>query len=158
MGERKSLAFSLLELAIVLVVVAVIAAIAVVRLSTLRQNTAMQSAHASLRVYARAALQYLDEWKGLPADRSPGVFPPEFTGYFASKPFTQPTPVGGNWDWNGTTASPWNSVGASMSIHINPKPAKLWETMDARFDDGVLTTGILRLYNSNRNFCFMLEP
>ncbi len=139
-------------------VTGVVAAMAALRVDSMRTNAAFNAAHASLRDYARAALLYRDAHGAYPPDRGPGQFPPQFASYLNPKPFLSATPLGGNWDWNAPPASPWNTHGPNISIHITPRPAGLWETFDARFDDGSLSTGGLRLLNSNKNLCFMLEP
>ncbi|MEO5722451.1 MAG: type II secretion system protein [Chthoniobacterales bacterium] len=135
---RRQNGFTLVE---IMIVVSIIALLAVMALpSFLRARNSAQNAKFlnSLRVATGAVETYAIENGRYPADSTRGVIPPGLATYLdASLGWTGTTPIGGQWDWDfnvfGITAAV-SVVGATVAD-------ERWAEIDARFDDGDLTTG-----------------
>ena len=139
--KRQQRGFTLIE---IMVVVAIVSILAVLALPS--SQRALKRAKASrfindLRVLNGAFEQYRFENKAWPPEADPQEAPPKMIPYLGKFAFTSPTPIGGVWDWDRDAFD----IKAGISV-VGPtfSPVEMTEMIDARIDDGVLTTGGFR--------------
>jgi type II secretory pathway pseudopilin PulG len=112
-----------------------------------------------MRIAVNAFELYQSDYGEYPADKTPGVVPPEMTDYFidlgivdasGSGWWTETTDVGGRWDWD-------NGYHFAYSVSIAAPTASLDQMMDLDrlLDDGVLETGTFR--KSGTQYHYILE-
>ncbi len=104
-----------------------------------RENAQVAS---KLRQAVAAFELYRSENGMYPADKNPGVVPPEMVSYFSDMKITNwwssTTELGGNWDWD-------NGYNFKYSVSIsNPTKADQMTEFDQLIDDGNLSSGIFR--------------
>lgn len=138
-----------------MIVVAIIALLAVVALPSLlraRERTRQAKFLNALRVATGAFETYAAEHGNYPPDVNRGVVPAGMQSYFGAKfDWTAPTPIGGNWDWEGNVFG----IKAGVSV-VSPgeTPEQMLE-IDATYDDGDLATGAFRDFGSGRYTCIL---
>lgn len=143
-------AFTMLELIIVLIVIGVIAAIAAPRMSRAAESARFANTNANFNAILRAAEYYRAERGAYPPDYYQRSSHALFRPYMNTAVFLAPTPIGGDWDWNNRTnlmggpVAHWATIGPNISINRASPPLALWQRFDATFDDGNLSTGVLR--------------
>src|SRR3954468_6599016 len=95
---RRSRAFTLVEIMVVVVIIGLLAAAALpaYRLITLRSRAA--SVVNDLRTFSTVFITYSLQNGGYPADGDPQVVPPEVAGQLPGN-FIQRTPIGGVYKW-----------------------------------------------------------
>ena len=145
--KSSSSAFTIVELMIIVALLSdlvIIALPAFTRARDLSQNTKfindLRTATAAFEVYsAEHALQS----STYPADAGPGVIPTGMREYLLGMNWTDYTPIGGRWDWEPTATNP-----ARLGVNfVSPAPVGddvRMSDIDARLDNGVLTTGGFR--------------
>lgn len=138
---RKRRGFSLVELAIALLIIGILAIIAVAafkRITHRSQNT--RFVH-DLRVFTQAFENYSmsnGEW---PADTAPSVIPPGMLATdLMTHPWTRATSIGGQWKWD----SGVGDVSAGIAVVIPTVSSAQIAEIDRIVDDGNATTGIFR--------------
>ena len=113
--------------------------------SAIRAARSRENARAAgkLRTAVAAFEMYRSETGRWPADRTPGVVPPEMTNYFAAMNidawWSRPTELGGGWDWDNGYNFKY-----SVSISAPTKSADQLTDFDRIVDDGNLNTGNFR--------------
>jgi len=141
-AELKS-GMTLVEILMTVGVIALLAAV-MIPVTTIALRSRENSRTASrLRTAALAFTTYRSEMGSYPADRNPGIVPPEMVDYFTEfgidNWWTAKTDLGGRWDWD-------NGYHFKYSVSIST-PARSSEQMtefDKLVDDGDLATGIFR--------------
>jgi prepilin-type N-terminal cleavage/methylation domain-containing protein len=147
-------AFTLLELVIVIVIIAIIAAIAIPRASNASQRSRFNATWSTFNAIERAAEYYRADNDALPPDYTNGSSHALFRPYMDIGIFQEPTPIGGQWDWNnsykasGVAVPDWAVVGPNVSICLVSPPLTVWTEFDAAVDNGSLSSGTLRRHNS----------
>ncbi|MCU0856801.1 MAG: type II secretion system GspH family protein [Pontiellaceae bacterium] len=134
---------TLVEILMVVGILAVLAAVLIPVTRIALRSRENARAASKLRTAVLAFTSYRSEMGSYPADRTPGVIPPEMAGYFAEMNiddwWTSPTELGGYWDWD-------NGYNFKYSVSI-AAPTKSVEQMtdfDRLVDDGDLSTGTFR--------------
>jgi prepilin-type N-terminal cleavage/methylation domain-containing protein len=139
--------FTLLELVIVIVIIAIVAAIAIPRASNAAQRARFNTTWSTFGAIERAAEYYLADHGDLPPDYINGSPHALFKRYMNTKIFLNPTPIGGEWDWNnsyntsGATVTDWITIGPNVSICQTSPPLAVWTQFDSSIDDGSLASG-----------------
>jgi prepilin-type N-terminal cleavage/methylation domain-containing protein len=135
---RRTGGFTLVEIMIVVSIIALLAVMALpsfLRAREQAQNTKFINA---LRVATGAFELYNVDHAAYPPDVNRGIVPSGMSLYFGpTLDWTQPTPIGGNWDWDN------NQFGfkAGVSVVGSAAPATQFLEIDKRFDDGDLSKG-----------------
>ncbi len=158
--SRRSRAFTLVEIMVVVVIIGLLAAAALpaYRLITLRSRAA--SVVNDLRTFSTVFITYSLQNGRYPDDGDPQVVPPQVAGQLPGN-FTQKTPIGGVYKWNFDI--PADGVPAKAAIIIQAVSGNALlddldqlETVDKQIDDGNLATGNLQLGSTN-SLVFIIE-
>lgn len=157
--RRQAFGFSLVEIVVVLAITAVLVAIAAVRAmgnsAEARANSLMVQVR-RLNEAARVARQLHHRW---PADVHNSVVPADMAKLLQPNGLRAPTPVGGNWDWNGP-GGPTPHIGFLVRFAtMADERTEILQIVENKFDDGSGDTGrIRRIISSGRPFwCFRVE-
>jgi prepilin-type N-terminal cleavage/methylation domain-containing protein len=130
---RAAVAFTLVEIMIVVVIIGLLSAIALPAFQRMR-NRSLASRYANdFQKFAEAFQRYsLENGAWPPAVASPGLIPTGMQGYLPDS-FTKPSPMGGGYTWSGAS-------GRIRLINTNATDAVM-QLVDAMVDDGNLSTG-----------------
>lgn len=150
--------YSLVELVIVLAITAILLAVAVPRMFRPTDDARLNSLMAQVRQLnnvARMVKQKTGEW---PRDANNSVVPSEMAEFLHPNHLVAPTPVGGNWDWNGPGGPAFYGFSARF-LNAAAEPRDLYDVLDSRYDDGVRNTGNIRRLTSSVKvyWCFGVE-
>ncbi len=139
-----SRAFTLLELAVVIVILGVIVSIAIPRVTSANENALLNAAVTDFRQLELALRMYHADHGAFPPNSQLGVFPPELKGYYSERAFLAGPTLGGRWDWNPT----FGPVTPNITMEQNPPDVDLWLRFDERYDDGNLRGGKVWRHNT----------
>jgi type IV pilus assembly protein PilA len=148
--------FTLVEIMIVVVIIGLLAALAIPafqRVQRASQNTRIVS---DLRVFAQAYEIYNAQNGTWPDNAGPGVVPSSpvsMAGDFKVSTWQATTVIGGRWNWDKDMSGV--AAGLSISGVLTAGDDQLTE-IDAKIDDGDLTTGYFRKVSTSR-ITFTLE-
>ncbi len=132
--------FTLVELMIVGSVIGLLAAMAIPSMTKARESAQNGRYIADLRA-ARGAFQLYAIEKGqYPADKTPAIMPTGMDEYLQNFPWTAPTSLGGQWDWD---YQQFGTV-AGVSVYRPAAYSTQMEAIDSTIDDGNLSTGSFR--------------
>ncbi len=138
--QRRALAFTLVELLIVVVILGILAAVVIPSFASSSESARYSSLATSFRSIGRAATLYGQEWYDYPPDCTPGQEPDGMSTYLGSFDWAGETSLGGNWDWD--NAQFGFTAGVSV-FQPSAGDAQLVE-VDTLLDDGNLATGSFR--------------
>jgi prepilin-type N-terminal cleavage/methylation domain-containing protein len=139
-GQRVRAGFTLTELMIVVAVIGLLAAIAVPSLARAREQSLNTRFGADLQVAKAAFTEYAAEHGKYPPDTMPGIVPSGMTDYLKRMEWTQPTTLGGQWDWDNAQFG----FKAGVSIYHPTASGAQMLKLDKTIDDGNLATGDFR--------------
>jgi type IV pilus assembly protein PilA len=140
------------EIMVVVVIIGLLAALAIPAFQRVRHASQNARIMNDLRVFTQAFETYNTINGTWPAPISPGVVPVGMTGDFKGDVWKNRTVIGGDWDWDNTLASGGYAGISITDVSGNPitaDDAQLTE-IDAKIDDGDLTTGNFRRTSSNQ--------
>lgn len=140
LNRRRRGAFTLVEILIVVIILGILAAIVVPQFASASTDSRNSVVARNLQALAEQFLLYEARYGVFPDDEYPGQLPPGMAGMVDPAFFAQPTPIGGQWDWD------FNQFGvhAAISIHLPARTAAEMTAIDRLIDDGDLTTGRFR--------------
>jgi prepilin-type N-terminal cleavage/methylation domain-containing protein len=142
--------FTLVEIMIVVVIIGLLAALAIPSFQRVQRGAQNNRTANDFRIFAQAFEIYNTQHSTWPDNVGPGVVPispVSMAGDFKVSVWRAATPLGGRWNWDKGLVS---GIAASISISsFTCELAQLVE-LDARLDDGDLTTGSFRLVNPSR--------
>ena len=147
-GSRS---FSLVEIAVAVLIVGLLAAICVPRLKNYVVRARSRAVINDLRVFSQAYHHYLQENGDWPSGSStPSRFPKGMERYLRESRWTHPTPIGGYYMWETNVVQGGQHVRAAISIISANGSAVTSDRIqladiDKRLDDGNLSTGSFRL-------------
>jgi prepilin-type N-terminal cleavage/methylation domain-containing protein len=135
---RRTSAFTLVEIMIVVSIIALLALMALPGFLRARQRAQDAKFMNALRVANDAFQMYATENNAYPGDVNRAVVPAGMAMYFGpTLNWTKPTPIGGNWDWD------YHVFGFTAGVSVVGSPADVTQMtdVDANLDDGDLSTG-----------------
>jgi len=146
----SSRGFTLIEILMVIAIIGILSTIAIphymdyqLRAKAVRLTTEVKAAAQAFRTYKIENNTY-------PADRTPGVTPPEISlligNFFSTTP-----PIGGQWDWDYQQFG----ITAGISVYNPPLSTEELQTVDRVIDDNNLFTGTFRRRTSG--YIYVIE-
>lgn len=146
-SSPKRRGFTLVEIMVVVVIIGLLAALAIPAFQ--KNQRASQNARAinDFRIFAQAFEVYNTQNGSWPASASDGAIPVGMGGEFKSDAWTADrTSIGGRWNWDFNHAS--FTAGVSITSFTVADPQL--QEIDAKLDDGDLTTGTFRKIAADR--------
>lgn len=131
--------FTLVEIMIVVVIIGLLAAIAIPAFQRVRRASVNSRFLNDLRIIRDAAETYASEKGAWPPDGSSSL-PPQLLSYLKSG-FDPKSSIGGVWDWDFGVYG----VTAGVSVDGPTITTEQLKEIDAKIDDGDLTTGHFRI-------------
>jgi prepilin-type N-terminal cleavage/methylation domain-containing protein len=143
--------FTLVEITIVVAIIGVLAALAIPSVMITKTNARSARFINDLR-QARAIFDaHAFQTGRYPTEGTPGIVPAGMADKLRPVHWTEPTPIGGQWDWDYLQFGVVAGVSVFMPDLTDAQMAKI----DARIDDGNLATGNFRQRSSG--FIYIME-
>lgn len=145
--------FTLVEIMIVVVIIGLLAAMAIPAFRRVRESAQNARFVSDLRTFSQAFETYSMKNGAWPPNAGTGVVPAGMTGELNDAAWTTPkNSVGGRWNWDLNLNG--NAAGISVT-NVTASDAQM-AAIDAKIDDGDLSTGRFRQYSGR--FTLILEP
>jgi prepilin-type N-terminal cleavage/methylation domain-containing protein len=144
--------FTLVEIMIVVVIIGLLAAMAIPAFKRVQDTARANRFVSDLRTFAQAFETYATENGNWPPNAGSSVVPAGMSGTFKADVWTATTSVGGRWNWDRNMAG----VAAGISVASPTFDDVQMAAIDAKIDDGNLTTGLFQKTMPTR-FTFILE-
>ena len=125
---------------IAVVIIGVLAALAIPTFISVKQRTVHFRFINDVRIFKDACETYYMEVGIPPADSATGTLDAGMADYIYANKFAARTPIGGRWDIESDDSGITLGVGA-VGYTIDSEELAV---LDGRFDDGVLSSGVLR--------------
>jgi len=138
--------FTLVEIMIVVVIIGLLATLALPSLHRVQRNAQTSRIANDFRVFAQAFETYATQNGDWPANATAGVVPTGMSGDFKASAWQATTAIGGRWNWDRGTAG----VTAGISVQNFTADDDQLAQIDARLDDGDLTTGLFQRTTVNK--------
>ena len=150
--RHRLAAFTLVEIMVVVVIIGLLAAIAIPAFQRVQQSSQNTRFISDLRTFAQGFETYATKNGGWPANAGTGVVPAGMSGEIKDASWTTlKNSVGGRWNWDFNN----NGITASIScVNATASDAQM-TAIDAKIDDGDLTTGSFQKINGR--FMYILE-
>ena len=145
-------AFTLVEIMVVVVIIGLLAAIAIPAFQRVQQGSQNSRFISDLRTFAQGFETYATKNGGWPPNAGTGVVPAGMSGEIKDAAWTtSKNSVGGRWNWDFNN----NGITAAISCtNVVASDAQM-TAIDAKIDDGDLSTGIFQ--KNNGRFMYILE-
>jgi prepilin-type N-terminal cleavage/methylation domain-containing protein len=141
MGHNR--AFTLVEIMIGVAIIGLLAAIGLPSFLAARQKSQNAKLIASLRVAVDGFEMYAADHNQFPPGLLAGKMPTGMDAYLEGMRWTEETPVGGLWQWQGNA-----SGSAGYVTIVKPTaPVEQMREIDAKIDDGDENTGTFQISN-----------
>lgn len=137
---RRAAGFTLVEVLIVVIILGILAAVAVASFGSSTRDVGDKTFVSNLRAFSEQFAVYELRTGGWPADRGPGVTPPEIGLMLDANNWSSRTPIGGQWDWDQGVFG----VTAAISVENPDRTPTQMAEIDALIDDGNINTGRFR--------------
>ena len=148
---KENRGFTLVEMMIVVATISLLAMIAIPHFMRTRKATQTTAFIQQLRVATDAFTMYNLYNGTYPPDRIPGEVPPGMEDHLRRIRWDQPTPIGGQWDWD------YRQFGftAGVSVYMPNRSTLDMQDISRRIDDGSLYTGRFRIRTDG--YIFIIE-
>jgi len=146
----SSRGFTLIEILMVIAIIGILATIAIPHYIDYKLRAKAASLTTEVKAAAQAFRTYKMENNTYPADRTPGVTPPEISSLIGN--FFSMTPsIGGQWDWDYQQFG----ITAGISVYNPPLSIEELQKIDKLIDDNNLFTGAFRQRTSG--YIYVIE-
>lgn len=143
--------FTLIEILVVVIILGILAAVIIPRFAGASEEARVNTFVSNLKTYGVQLELYYDRFGDWPPDRGPGEFPEELSQQLRAEPWSSPSPIGGEWDWDFEVFG----VTAGLSIYMPAEDDETMQKIDKIADNGDLETGKFRRRDSG--FIFVLS-
>lgn len=143
--------FTLVEIMVVVVIIGLLAALAIPAFQRVQRSSQNSRTANDFRVFAQAFETHATETGGWPPNAGAGVVPTGMSGNFKAAVWQATTAIGGRWNWDVNNFG----IAAGISIQNFTATDEQLTEIDAKLDDGDLSTGLVRKTASNR-FTYIL--
>jgi prepilin-type N-terminal cleavage/methylation domain-containing protein len=150
--DLRQAGFTLVEIMIVVAIIGLLLALAIPSFQKARERALIARFINDARVAAGAFEMYTLEQRGYPPNVAQGVVPPGMGPYLGRFPWTQPTPLGGQWNWD----SDVHGYKAGVAVCGSSFPLEVFQKIDRTIDDGDLSTGMFR--ERPNGYTYVIEP
>jgi type IV pilus assembly protein PilA len=152
-SSRLRAGFTLVEIMIVVVIIGLLATLALPAFSRVRQASHHARFISDLRTFTQAFESYMTQNGAWPPNAGTGIVPAGMSAadFKISAWTTAQNSVGGRWNWDFNNSG---VVAAIATTGVTATDAQM-ASIDARIDDGDLTTGLFRKVGSR--FIYILE-
>lgn len=144
--------FTLVEIMVVVVIIGFLAAMAIPAFQRVQRASKTARIVNDFRVFSQAFEIYNSQNGGWPPNASAGAVPAGMSGDFRVNVWQNPTIIGGSWNWDNNVSG----LVAAISIQNFTADDSQLTAIDAKLDDGDLTTGNVQKVGSNR-LSFILQ-
>jgi type IV pilus assembly protein PilA len=144
--------FTLVEIMVVVVIIGFLAAMAIPAFQRVQRASKTARIVNDFRVFSQAFEIYNSQNGGWPPNATAGAVPAGMSGDFRVNVWQNTTVIGGSWNWDNNVAG----LAAAISIQNFIADDNQLQEIDAKLDDGDLTTGNVIKVSSNR-FSFILQ-
>lgn len=143
--------FTMVEIMVVVIIIALLAALAFPTFMMSRSNARSAAFINDLRQSRAIFESFALENGAYPDDGTPGSIPNPMNLELVKVHWTEPTPIGGQWDWD------YNQFGFVAGVSVYEPDASVEEmiTIDSRLDDGNLETGAFR--QRSNGYIYIIE-
>jgi prepilin-type N-terminal cleavage/methylation domain-containing protein len=139
--RARNRGFTLVEIMLVVVIIGMLAMLAYPMIAKSRDNARSARFINDLRNGVQAFELEALQTGFYPVNAGPGITPEGMENELKRPQWDKPTPIGGSWDWE---VPEDGSFYAGIAI-VGPTVApSILQTIDARIDDGDLSTGIFQ--------------
>ena len=138
-SSLRSQGFTLVEIMVVVVIVGLLAMLATQSYFKIHHASLGARFISDLRTFCMQFDTFSVENGGYPADTNPGQMPPEIANQISER-WLRETSIGGQWDWDYLQFG----VVAGVSVHGPTFTDEEMAKIDAKIDDGNLSSGIFR--------------
>lgn len=150
----KRTGFTLVEIMVVVVIIGLLLAIALPAFAKVRSSSQQSRFINDLRVFQGALSVFVLENGIYPNDSGTGQLDNQMEDYIRRDIFEAPTPVGGEWD---IEAGDGGTVMLGVGVDGHDLTNDELLAMDARYDDGDLSTGKLQAIEADRYYWVLEE-
>jgi prepilin-type N-terminal cleavage/methylation domain-containing protein len=142
-SKQKVSGFTLVEIVIVVVIIGLLATMAYPVFIQVKNHSQASRIANDFRAFSGLFETYMLDNGVYPADASPGAIPTGMEDYIKSSNWSEPSPIGGNYDWfyNGVGSG---GIVAAVSITSYTSGDDPISKLDEIMDDGNLGTGIIQ--------------
>jgi type II secretory pathway pseudopilin PulG len=145
---------------IAVVIIGLLAALAIPSFQRVQQRSQISRFASDLRTFSQGLETLMLELGTLPGDPSSGTLSgghAQLSDYISAGKFAQPTSLGGVWDIDSGDFGVRCVVGVDLGGAPDAIQLANLTAVDALIDDGDLTTGSFRAFNSNRRGYLLIE-
>lgn len=160
MRRNSRSAFTLVEIMIAVVIIGLLASLAIPAFKRMQQRSQISRFANDLRIFSQGLDTMMLEIGALPGDPGSGSLSgghAQLSEYINAATYAQPTALGGVWDIDSGDFGVRCVVGVDFGGA--PSAAQLFglREVDTLIDDGDLSTGVFRGFDSNRRGYIVLE-
>ena len=150
--------FTAMEIMIAVSIIGLLAVIAMPSLIKARFHAQNATFIHNLKAASAAFEQYTMSQGDFPENAGPGIMPGGMSEYMPRRiHWTSPTTIGGQWDWDRAPSKTETIFGcyAGVSVYRPERTSVEMQGIDAKIDDGDLSTGIFR--SREDGYIYILE-
>lgn len=136
--------FTLVELVIVVLILGILAAVTAPKIFSTVDDATASAELSNARAFIKAVELFESENLRLPNDAGPGKLPSDLTGILPKRMFTNRSPAGGVYDWDGPPPHSTNELKLVLPLGSSASTTKFYLKMEELADDQIADSGWIR--------------